>query len=219
VVRAFDAVIFDMDGVLADSEPMHREITRAMLAAYGVAHPDEVEEELVGFRDLDMFRVLCERHRLPDDAETLTERRTALTVARITQGVPALPGIPDVPARLAAEGYRLAVASSSCPEIIEATLAVLGIAPLFPVTVSAVGLARGKPAPDVFLEAARRLSVTPTRCLVIEDSRHGVLAAKAAGMRCAAIPCGLTLNLDLTPADWRLNSLLELVRVLEPEET
>src|SRR5262245_27058779 len=127
-----------MDGVLADSEPMHLEVTRAMMAAYGVPHPDEVEAELVGFRDLDMFRVLCERHGLPDDAETLTERRTALTVARIAEGVPSLPGIPEVPARLAAEGYRLAVASSSGPEIIEATLKVLGIAPLFPVTVSAV---------------------------------------------------------------------------------
>ena len=210
MARRFDAVIFDMDGVLADSEPLHNDAVRDLLVEYGLTEIDAVLEEFVGTRDEDMFRALCARHALRDGAETLTARRTAMTVGRLARGVPPMPGVPEVPAWLGRQGYPLAVASSSCPEIIEATLAALGIRALFPVVVSSVGLARGKPAPDVFLEAATRLGIAPGRCLVVEDSRAGLLAAKAAGMSCAAVPCAFTRHLDFSAAHWRLDSLTAL---------
>jgi beta-phosphoglucomutase family hydrolase len=212
--RRFDAVLFDMDGVLVDSEPLHNDAIRELLAGYGVSCPDEMLEEFVGTRDVDMFRELCARHALRDDPETLAARRTALTVTRIERGVPAMTGVPDVPARLAADGYPLAVASSSTPEIIEAVLRVLGIRPLFQAVVSSAGLAHGKPAPDVFLEAARTLGAAPERCVVVEDAPHGVAAAKAAGMSCIAVPCAFTRHLDFSAADWRLESLTALPHLL-----
>lgn len=212
--RRFDAVLFDMDGVLVDSEPLHNDAIRDLLAGYGIPCPDEMLEEFVGTRDVDMFRVLCARHALEDDPDTLALRRTALTVTRIERGVPAMPGIPDVPRRLGADGYQLAVASSSTPEIIEAILHVLGIRPLFEAVVSSAGLPRGKPAPDVFLEAAKRLGTSPARCVVVEDAPHGVAAAKAAGMTCVAIPCRFTHHLDLSAADWRLETLTALPSLL-----
>jgi HAD superfamily hydrolase (TIGR01509 family) len=188
--RRFDAVIFDMDGTLVDSEPVQCEVTRTMMAGYGVAWDED--GEFLGCTDLDMFTALVARHALPDDAVTLTARRAALMVEAIRHGVTPMPGVPAVPRVLAARGYRLAVASSSALSIIEAVVDALGTRTLFDTLVSGLEVPRGKPAPDIFLEAARRLGVAPARCLVIEDSRNGVLAAKAAGMACAAIPCAAT---------------------------
>jgi len=103
-------------------------------------------------------------------------------------------------ASLAARGLRLGLASSSGPEVIEATLTTLGIRALFEAVVSGVEVARGKPAPDVFLETAKRLGVAPGRCVVVEDSERGVRAARAAGMRCVAVPCGETRHHDFRDA-------------------
>ena len=123
-----------------------------------------------------------------------------------------MPGVPDVPRALAARGLRLAVASSSSPVVIDATLTALGVRPLFQTTVSGVEVTRGKPAPDVFLEAAKRLGAAPDACVVVEDSERGVRAARAAGMRCVAIPCGETRHHDFGAATLVLSALPDLLR-------
>jgi HAD superfamily hydrolase (TIGR01509 family) len=120
-------------------------------------------------------------------------------------------GVPEVPRALAARGLRLAVASSSGPAVIETTLTALGVRPLFEAIVSGVEVARGKPAPDVFVEAARRLGVAPEACLVVEDSERGVRAARAAGMRCVAVPCGETRHHDFSAATLVLPALPALL--------
>ncbi len=121
-----------------------------------------------------------------------------------------MPGVPAVPRALAARGYRLAVASSSALPVIEAVVGALQARALFGALVSGLDVPRGKPAPDIFLETARRLGVPPARCLVVEDSRNGMLAAKAAGMACAAVPCAVSRHQSFTEADWLLSSLTEL---------
>lgn len=210
----FAAVIFDMDGVLVDSEPMHVEAMRAVLRPYGVPYTDEENEQFFGFTDLEVFRILRERHaRLPDPGE-LARGRTRLLVRQTRERTVAMRGIPEVPRRLRALGYRLAVASSSAVPVIEATVEVLGLAPVFEALVSALEVGRGKPAPDVFLEAARRLDLPPRDCLVVEDSRNGLLAAKAAGMACAAVPCPATRHENFAEADFRLTELPELLPLL-----
>jgi len=212
--RRFDAVIFDMDGVLVDSEPLHFETTARLLADFGVRFTAQENDQFVGWTDGAMFNVLVDRHHLAVSPDDLAAQRVALMRERISQGVPRMPGVPDVLRRVAADGYRLAIASSATPALIRDVVHALAVESLFATLVSSEEVARGKPAPDVFLEAANRLAVPAARCVVVEDSRNGLLAAKAAGMACAAIPCATTRHQDFHEADWRLHSLTELPTVL-----
>jgi len=212
--RRFTAVVFDMDGVLVDSEPMHVEAMRGLLMPYGVAYTDRENEEFFGFTDLEAFRILKRRYGLAPDEHELTRRRTELLVALTRTRTVPMDGVPDVPRTLHGWGYRLAVASSSALGVIRVTVETLGLVPLFEALVSGAELGRGKPAPDVFVETARRLGLPPRACLVVEDSRNGLLAAKAAGMACAAIPCPATRHEDFSEADFRLGALPELLPIL-----
>jgi HAD superfamily hydrolase (TIGR01509 family) len=203
-----------MDGVLVDSEPMHAELAGEILAGFGVAFGEEDNRRYFGFTDAEMFRDLVARHRLTASVDDLVRRRAALVVERTWKNPNPMDGMPDVPRALRAAGYRLAVASSSAPEIIAATIDALAIRPLFDAVVSGLTVGRGKPAPDIFLETARQLGVAPTACLVVEDSRNGLLAAKAAGMACASIPCPATRGERFDEADYRFASLRELLPLL-----
>jgi HAD superfamily hydrolase (TIGR01509 family) len=207
-------VVFDMDGVLVDSEPMHVDAMRRLLGPYGVAYTDRENEQFFGFTDPEVFRILKERYGLAPDEQELTRRRTELLVELTRTRTVPMDGVPDVPRTLHGWGYRLAVASSSALGVIRATVEALGLAPLFETLVSGVDVGRGKPAPDVFVETARRLGLPPRACLVVEDSRNGLLAAKAAGMACAAIPCPATRHEAFGEADFRLSALPELLAIL-----
>ena len=183
------AVIFDLDGTLVDSEPNYYEATRQMLAAHGVTdYTWAVHERLVGISTLETVTLLRDRHGLrPPVPELLTEtNRRYLELARTrTRAYPEMRKFVEL---LAAEGVPAAVASGSSPEAIEAILAGTGLGAYLRTAVSADEVPRGKPAPDVFLEAARRLGAAPADCVVLEDAAPGVAAAHAAGMRCIAIP-------------------------------
>src|SRR6266545_149107 len=124
------------------------------------------------------------------------------------------PGVPDVLGELLTAGYRMALASSAEPVVIATNLDALDLGRFFEAIVSGTEVARGKPAPDVFLETAKRLGLPAPRCLVVEDSRNGLLAAKAAGMACAVIPCATTRHQDFREADYRLDTLSDLPALL-----
>lgn len=200
-----------MDGVLVDSEAMHLDVTCRLLAEFGIRF--EATDEFLGCTDLDMYAVLVPRYGLPRDAATLAARQVDMTIRHAT-GVRPMPGVPAVPRALLAAGYRIAVASSASPPIIRAQLSAVGLMDDFECLVSGVEVPRGKPAPDVFLEAARRLAVAPERCLVVEDSRNGMLAAKAAGMACAVVPCASTRHQDFSAAEFRFESLADVAALL-----
>ena len=208
------AVIFDMDGVLVDSEPFGFEAMRRVVARYGLGYSEEENAEFLGRTTLESCRILKARHGLPDTAETLADFYIDGMLAQIGEGPVPMPGVPDVLERVRAGGYRLALASSAELRVIHANLSALALAPLFEAVVSGTQVARGKPAPDVFLAAADRLAMAPDRCLVVEDSRNGLLAAKAAGMRCAVVPCAYTRHQDFREADHRLTALPDLLTLL-----
>ncbi len=210
----FAALVFDMDGVLVDSEPMHVDAMRQVLVPYGIPYTDENNAEFFGFTDLEVFRVLRDRYGLAQNPHELARRHAALIVELTRKRTQPMSGVPDVPEALRALGYRMAVASSSALDVIRATVDVLGIRHLFEALVSGLEVGRGKPAPDIFVETARRLGLPPDTCLVIEDSRNGLLAAKAAGMACASIPCPATRHEDFSEADWRFAALPELLPIL-----
>ncbi|MFJ9243995.1 HAD family hydrolase [Streptomyces sp. NPDC101776] len=183
------SVIFDLDGTLVDSEPNYYEATRQTLAEHGV--PDftwEQHERYVGISTQETLVLLKERHGLKAPVEELlaeTNRRYLALARAATRVYPEMRKFVEL---LAAEGVPMAVASGSSPEAIEAILTGTGLDASLRTVVSADEVARGKPAPDVFLEAARRLGAAPADCVVLEDAAPGAAAAHAAGMRCIAIP-------------------------------
>ncbi|MFK0104339.1 HAD family hydrolase [Streptomyces sp. NPDC091217] len=183
------SVIFDLDGTLVDSEPNYYEATRQTLAAHGVQDYTWAEHErFVGISTLETLALFRERYGLrPPVAELLAEtNRHYLELARTR--TPAYPEMRKLVELLTAEGVPMAVASGSSPEAIAAILSGTGLDAQLRTVVSADEVPRGKPAPDVFLEAARRLGSAPADCAVLEDAAPGAAAAHAAGMRCIAIP-------------------------------
>lgn len=190
------AVIFDMDGVLADSEPVHLAAERAMLADYGHHLSLAAKQPFVGLANDEIMQGLIDMFSIDATVEELAAAKAGHQRALI----PAMGGFAVTTAlvqRLAAASIPIAVASGSAPWNIEASLEAVGLAEFFKVRVSAEEVPAGKPAPDIFLEAARRLGVPPESCVVIEDAVPGVTAALAAGMRCVAIP---TITEPLDPS-------------------
>ncbi|MGW5968611.1 HAD family hydrolase [Streptomyces sp. NPDC055186] len=183
------SVVFDLDGTLVDSEPNYYEAGRLTLAEYGVPDFSWAEHErYVGISTRETIADWRERYGLRAPVEELlsVKNRHYLGLARAsTQEYPEMRAFVE---RLAADGVPMAVASGSSPEAIEAILVGTGLDAYLRIVVSAEEVAHGKPAPDVFLEAARRLGADPADCVVLEDAAPGAAAAHAAGMRCIAIP-------------------------------
>jgi HAD superfamily hydrolase (TIGR01509 family) len=210
-----EAVIFDMDGVLLDSEPVHFEATCALLAERGITYTAAEGDNFFGCTDRDVFRVLRARYGLVEDEDQLIAEWIGHVLPRLATRIHPLPGVPDVVFELRRRGLRLALASASAAPVIAASLQALGLAEAFETRVSGDDVAQGKPSPQIFLEALRRLGLPPTACLVVEDSHNGLLAARAAGIRCAVVPCPSTAHQDFTGADVRLASLHGLADWIE----
>lgn len=201
------AVLFDMDGILIDSEPLHLRATQSALGEPGPSYTDRDNRAFFGATDAELFRILRILFNLRATTEELVAGKMhhLQTLIR-TEGRP-LPGVPTVPRQLREAGMLLGLVSSSARPVIRVVLETVGLDRAFQTIVSGDEVARGKPAPDGFLTAARRLQVEPELCLVVEDSRNGVLAAKAAGMLVAAVPCRATSHEDFSPADLVLPTL------------
>ncbi|WP_406328049.1 HAD family hydrolase [Streptomyces sp. NBC_00203] len=183
------SVIFDLDGTLVDSEPNYFEAGRQTLTGQGITDFTWADHErYVGISTQETLALWRERYGLSAPLDTLLaeKNRRYLELARAATHV--YPEMRKFVELLAAEGVPMAVASGSSPEAIEAILAGSGLASHLTTVVSADEVAHGKPAPDVFLEAARRLGAAPADCVVMEDAAPGAAAAHAAGMRCIAIP-------------------------------
>jgi HAD superfamily hydrolase (TIGR01509 family) len=182
------AVVFDMDGVLVDTEHLWDEVREELTTEWGGRYTPEAQEAMMGMSSLEWSRYLHETVGLREAPERINQEVVRRMLARYDVELPVIPGAIEAVRRLDGAGYRLAVASSSNRELIDAVLRRLELAALFEVTVSSEEVERGKPAPDVYLEAARRLEVEPAECVAIEDSASGIRAARAAGMRVIAYP-------------------------------
>jgi len=182
-----EAVVFDMDGVLIDSEHVWDEVRERLAAERGGRWSERAQRDMMGMSSPEWSRYMHETVGLAERPQEINRIVVERMLERYADGPPLLDGAVAAVERLAAE-WRLAIASSSNRELIDAVLAATPLGPLFELTVSSEEVARGKPAPDVYLEAARRLGVEPVRCAAIEDSHNGIRAAKAAGMRTLAIP-------------------------------
>jgi beta-phosphoglucomutase family hydrolase len=216
-MKGIRAVIFDMDGVLLDSEPLHLRATQAALGGRGSSYTERDNRAFFGATDAEMLRVLRILFDLPEPTTALVEAKTQCLLGLIRTEAHPLPGVASVPRQLRQAGLGVGLASSSQRRVIQAVLEALALHEAFDAIVSGDEVARGKPAPDAFLLAARRLGVEAERCLVVEDSRNGVLAAKAAGMAVAAVPCPSTSHEDFSPADFILTDLEALTKIIDQD--
>jgi HAD superfamily hydrolase (TIGR01509 family) len=181
------AVVFDLDGVILDTEELWDETRESLARERGGRWSERAQADMMGMSSKEWSRYMHDVVGLADPPEEISREVVRRMLARYANELPLVPGAFEVVRRLAAR-WPLAVASSSNREIIDGALEAAGLTPLFRATVSSEEVARGKPAPDVYLEAARRLDVDPTRCAAIEDSSSGLRSAHAAGMRTIAIP-------------------------------
>ena len=182
------AIIFDMDGLLVDSESVWHIAESDLIESRGHTYGDEVRKQLVGMR-MDEFMAELQRiFNLPDSVESLYAELTGRMLALIPHKVAPQPGAPDLVTYVVRQNTTRAIASSSPLSIIDAILASQGWNEAFPVRSSADDDPNGKPAPDVYLRTAHRLGIDPADCLALEDSPNGARAAVAAGMTCYAVP-------------------------------
>ena len=181
------AVVFDMDGVIVDSEQVWDEVRERYVREAGGTYTDSATRDMMGMSSVEWSRYMADRLGVPGTPEEINAAIVSRMLERYGEVPPLIPGAVEA-VRRCAERWPLAVASSSNPELIEVVLDVAGLHDVIPVVVSSQEVARGKPAPDVYLEAARRLGVDPQVCAAVEDSHNGIRSAKAAGMRVIAIP-------------------------------
>jgi HAD superfamily hydrolase (TIGR01509 family) len=215
MLKNISAVIFDMDGVIIDSEPIHFKLERQMFEDLGFSLTTEEHESFLGTNGFEMFNRLKARFGFTDPVETLVEEERTRYLRELESGrIPAVPGVMELIAVLSEAGVLLAVASSAPHEQIDMVLKRYGIAQHFEVRVSGDDVPRSKPNPGIFLRTAELLRMMPKECVVVEDSAAGVGAARAAGMRCIAFDAPASPTQDLSGADVRVESMEDIRRLL-----
>ena len=182
-----DAVVFDMDGLLLDSEHLWDEVREELARERGGRWHDGAQRAMMGMSSPEWSAYMHDEIGLEEPPEEINRLVVERMLARYADELPLLPGAVEAVERLAAR-WPLGLASSSNRPLIDRALEAAGLTRLFRATVSSEEVARGKPAPDVYLEAARRLGVEAARAVAVEDSHNGIRAAKAAGMGVVAIP-------------------------------
>jgi HAD superfamily hydrolase (TIGR01509 family) len=217
------AVIFDMDGVLVDSEAVWDEVRKEFTEESGGHWHDEAQRDMMGMSSVEWSRYVRDRLGVEMDPDQISMAVADRVADVYREKLPLLPGAVEA-VKSVSEEWRLGLASSSNRHVIDLVLDLAGIDDAFQVTVSSEEVGAGKPAPDVYLEAAKRLGVDPGACIAIEDSTNGIRSAHAAGMAVIAVP-----NQDFPPepvavklADETIESLTELtpatVRALRAAE-
>jgi HAD superfamily hydrolase (TIGR01509 family) len=211
---AIEAVVFDLDGVLVDSEHVWDAARKELAAERGRPWPEQASRDMMGMSSLEWSRYMHDVVGLPEPPEEISAKVVRRLVEIYQRELPLMDGAVEAVERLA-ERWPLGLASSSNRELIDLVLELSDLARYFLATVSSEEVLRGKPAPDVYLEAARRLGVSPARCAAIEDSENGIRSAKAAGIRVLAIP-----NPRYPPAEDALalaDDVLASIEELTPE--
>ena len=201
--RSFSALIFDMDGVLVDSEPLHYAAEKELHKQLGITVPKSLFHEFVGLSLTKMWERLKKEYSLRDSVDDLVEHDINFRGGFFAgqKSIPLIPGIKTLLERLKASHIPITIASSSSPNIIDITLQKSGLDVFFDHYISGQDVTHGKPAPDIYLKAAELLNIDPASCLVIEDARNGIIAAKEAGMFCIGFKSINSGNQDLSIAD------------------
>ena len=208
------ALIFDMDGLMIDSERLYFAAEREMAASFGKDIRDEQLWPLMGRKPIESLRLLREILGVATPPEELLAWRNRLMLEKMGRDLGAMPGLFEILAAFHGR-LKLAVGTGAQREFLDIALDTLRIRPYFDVLQTADGLERGKPDPEIYLIACRRLGLPPGECVVLEDARNGVLAGKAAGCRVIAVPNDYTRGQDFSAADWVEPDLFAAARRIE----
>jgi beta-phosphoglucomutase family hydrolase len=184
----FKAVIFDMDGVLVNSEPFYVEVEQTNFRQLGLEISEEEHQTYQGTATDQMWKIIKKRHAVKQPVEELVKMTNNLVTPYFQSlgKMEPMPGVEQLIKKLKGKGVPLALASSSYPDVIDIILEKTGLKNYFDVVVDSQMAGASKPEPDIFLLAAKKLGVSPEKCIVIEDSANGIKAAKSAGMFCVA---------------------------------
>lgn len=193
-------VVFDLDGVIVDSEPIHERANDEYLASLGARIDEALREDMMGRRVRELTDAIAERFGRPP-GEVFAEREAIFWRLLDSRGVRAMPGLDAAIARLSGAGLELAVATSGTRAYVDLVLERLGVRAAFAAVVSGEDVTHGKPCPDAYLRVADLLGADPADCVALEDTFHGVAAARAAGMHAVAVPNALTAGMDFSAAD------------------
>jgi HAD superfamily hydrolase (TIGR01509 family) len=208
------AVVFDLDGVIVDSEHVWAEVREQYARSSGGTYTDTATRDMMGMSAPEWSRYMADSLGVPGTPEEISAAVVERMLQRYGESPPLIVGAVEA-VRVIAARVPVAIASSANPELIEVVLRVSGLADVVHVAVSSQEVSRGKPAPDVYLEAARRLGVPPRDCAAVEDSENGIRSAHAAGMTVVAVP-----NLQFPPGDKALELAdveVPSIRELTPE--
>jgi HAD superfamily hydrolase (TIGR01509 family) len=203
------AVVFDLDGLIANTEDLYELAGDEILARRGKPHDAVLREAMMGRPVVDSFRVMIEYHSLTDSLDDLVSEGRQIMQRLVATSLAAMPGLYDLLNDLAAADIAAAVATSGIRAYAADVLSRLGIADRFQFVLSAEDIRRGKPDPEVYLLAASRLAILPPRMMVLEDSANGCRAAVAAGAFTVAVPNRHTRHHDFTGARMIANTLAD----------
>jgi len=197
-MKMIKAIIFDMDGVISDTQKWHSQIESKILLKHGIKiKPSEITRKYSGVKDVDMFKELFNQNNVKSKPEKASKEKWKEMQKKAEKKIPPIKGAKKLIKKLKSKGFKLAVASSSPTSFIQTVLKKLEIKQ-FDTIASSREVKNGKPHPDVFLLAARRLKIKPKECIVIEDGVNGMIAAKKAGMKCIAFSKSKNKPADLT---------------------
>ncbi|MGG1517083.1 HAD family phosphatase [Paenibacillus oryzisoli] len=212
MIKAF---IFDMDGVIIDSEPLHFEVDQWVMEQIGVQITHSELEEYVGMTNPAMWSRLIAKYSLRDSAQDLIKLQMQTKLARLrASDEQPIEGIPELLSFLKANQIAIGLASSSPRVFIEAVLDKFSLTPFFHYILSGEEVPQGKPAPDIYIQTAEMLGVDAADCMVLEDSRNGILAAKTAGMSCIGYRNPNSGDQDLTRADFIVDRISDIKQYL-----
>lgn len=212
VIALIEAFIFDMDGVIIDSEPIHFDVDMKTMLHLGASITMAQLESYVGMTNPEMWALIKQQYSLAQSVEEIINYQLNAKIRHL-QDIEIFPitGIPELIDELKIRQIPIAVASSSPRRFIEEVLNKFNIIHEFNCIVSGEEVPKGKPAPDVYIETAKQLNVNPSKCIVLEDSKNGIAAAKAAGMGCIGYVNANSGNQDLSDADFVIQSIDEII--------
>jgi len=208
-IAAMRAAVFDMDGLMFNTEDIYTLVGRELLRRRGAVFSDELKKDMMGVPPQQSFEMMIARHRLAESWRELAAESNAIFLSLVAEHIRPLPGLFDLLERLEKADLPKAIATSSARPLLDACLAPFDLHARFQFCLTAEDVLVGKPNPEVYLLAARRLGVRPAEMVVLEDSQNGCKAAAAAGAFTVAVPGAHSLDHDFSTASLIISSLAD----------